>query len=69
MSNTFEMAWPPGSGQVQAFPEIDRVAWFTPADARVRLKPTQIPFVDRLVETIAGVEVPAAPAEPIPDEG
>ncbi len=34
VSNTFEMEWPPGSGQGQAFPEIDRVAWFTPDDAR-----------------------------------
>ena len=34
------------------FPEIDRVAWFGPDEARRRLKPTQIPFVDRLVETL-----------------
>jgi predicted NUDIX family NTP pyrophosphohydrolase len=73
VSNTFEMAWPPGSGQVQAFPEIDRVAWFSPAEARVRLKPTQIPFVDRLVEAMTGAAVaparaPAVPAPPIPDE-
>src|SRR5881396_3163263 len=45
VSNTFEMEWPPRSGGRQVFPEIDRVAWFSPADARVRLKPTQIPFV------------------------
>jgi predicted NUDIX family NTP pyrophosphohydrolase len=53
VSNTFEMEWPPRSGQRQVFPEIDRVAWFSPADARLRLKPTQIPFVDRLVEALA----------------
>ncbi len=52
-SNTFEMEWPPRSGRRQAFPEIDRVAWFGPADARLRLKPTQIPFVDRLLAAIA----------------
>jgi predicted NUDIX family NTP pyrophosphohydrolase len=48
VSNTFEMEWPPGSGRRREFPEIDRVAWFDPVEARRRLKPTQIPLVDRL---------------------
>jgi predicted NUDIX family NTP pyrophosphohydrolase len=52
-SNEFEMEWPPRSGRRQTFPEIDRVAWFEPAEARRRLKPTQVPFVDRLEEAIA----------------
>ncbi len=47
-SNTFEMEWPPKSGRKVAFPEIDRVAWFDPAEARVRIKPTQIPLLERL---------------------
>ena len=47
VSNEFEMEWPPRSGTRQFFPEIDRVGWFGPEDARLRLKPTQIPFVDR----------------------
>jgi predicted NUDIX family NTP pyrophosphohydrolase len=54
VSNEFEMEWPPRSGRRQRFPEIDRVAWFEPDEARRRLKPTQIPFVDRLVETLDG---------------
>lgn len=49
-SNEFEMEWPPRSGRRQSFPEIDRIAWFAPDEARRRLKPTQIPFIDRLVE-------------------
>ena len=53
-SNTFEMEWPPRSGRRQVFPEIDRVAWFEPDEARRRLKPTQVPFVDRLVEAVGG---------------
>jgi predicted NUDIX family NTP pyrophosphohydrolase len=53
VSNEFEMEWPPRSGRRQRFPEIDRVAWFEPDEARRRLKPTQIPFVDRLVELLA----------------
>ena len=47
-SNTFEMTWPPGSGRRQSFPEIDRVEWFSPAEARRRIKATQIPLIDRL---------------------
>ncbi len=54
-SNEFEMEWPPRSGTRQSFPELDRVAWFAPDEARRHLKPTQIPFVDRLVE-ILGAE-------------
>ena len=50
VSNEFEMEWPPRSGRSQTFPEIDRVAWFAPGEARRRLKPTQVPFVDRLEE-------------------
>ena len=48
VSNTFEMTWPPGSTERQSFPEIDRVAWFEPAEARRRIKQTQIPLIDRL---------------------
>jgi len=48
VSNTFEMEWPPGSGRRQAFPEIDRVAWFDPVAARLRLKAAQVPFLERL---------------------
>jgi len=45
---TFELEWPRGSGQVQTIPEIDRVAWFPLAEARVRLLEGQRPFLDRL---------------------
>ena len=53
-SNTFEMEWPPRSGRRQVFPEIDRVAWFAPAEARRRLKEAQIPLLDRLETALAG---------------
>ncbi|HEY7970454.1 MAG TPA: NUDIX domain-containing protein [Candidatus Limnocylindrales bacterium] len=61
VSNTFELEWPPRSGQRKMFPEIDRVGWFGPEDARRRLKATQTPFVDRLVALLAG--------DPTPDDG
>jgi predicted NUDIX family NTP pyrophosphohydrolase len=48
VSNTFELEWPPGSGRIQAFPEIDRVAWFGLPEARRMIKPAQAPFLDRL---------------------
>ncbi|HET7704303.1 MAG TPA: NUDIX domain-containing protein [Candidatus Limnocylindrales bacterium] len=50
ISNTFEMEWPPRSGRRRTFAEIDRVEWFAPDEARRRLKPTQVPFIDRLLE-------------------
>ena len=42
------MEWPPRSGRLQAFPEIDRAAWFTPDGARPKLLAAQWPFVERL---------------------
>ena len=51
-SNTFEMVWPPRSGQVQSFPEIDRAGWFTVEEARVKLLSGQLPFLDRLVALV-----------------
>jgi predicted NUDIX family NTP pyrophosphohydrolase len=48
VSNTFSMRWPPVVGAITAFPEIDRVAWFGPDEARRRLKAAQTPFLDRL---------------------
>jgi predicted NUDIX family NTP pyrophosphohydrolase len=52
-SNTFEMEWPPRSGQHITIPEIDRVAWFEPDEARRRIKDTQIPLIDRLEAALA----------------
>ena len=48
VSNTFEMEWPPRSGRMQSFPEIDRAEWFTLDDAREKLNPAQAEFLDRL---------------------
>jgi len=52
-SNTFSMVWPPLLGRRQEFLEIDRVEWFDPAEARRRLTPAQLPFIERLEETLA----------------
>jgi predicted NUDIX family NTP pyrophosphohydrolase len=48
VSNVFEMEWPPRSGRLREFPEIDRVEWFDLSDARGKIIPEQAPFLDRL---------------------
>lgn len=52
-SNTFRMEWPPRSGQVREFPEVDRVEWFDAASAGRKLNPAQIEFVERLRELLS----------------
>ncbi len=47
-SNTFSLEWPPRSGRVQEFPEIDRAAWCGLDEARVKLVTGQVPYLDRL---------------------
>jgi predicted NUDIX family NTP pyrophosphohydrolase len=46
--NTFEMEWPPRSGKMQSFPEIDRIEWFGLEDARRKMIPAQRALLDRL---------------------
>ncbi|WP_315778516.1 MULTISPECIES: NUDIX domain-containing protein [unclassified Bradyrhizobium] len=53
-SNAFELEWPPRSGRIQRFPEVDRAAWFDLAEARVRINPAQAALLDRLVEIGGG---------------
>jgi predicted NUDIX family NTP pyrophosphohydrolase len=47
-SNSFEMEWPPRSGKLQSFPEVERAAWFSLADARAAILPSQRPILDAL---------------------
>ena len=53
-SNVFEMEWPPRSGKLKEFPEVDRAEFFTEGIARQKIKPTQIPFLDRLRGALRG---------------
>jgi predicted NUDIX family NTP pyrophosphohydrolase len=48
-SNTFTMAWPPGSSKMREFPEIDRAEWFPIEAARRKILPGQAAFLDELV--------------------
>jgi predicted NUDIX family NTP pyrophosphohydrolase len=52
VSNTFEMEWPPRSGKMQAFPEVDRAEFFSIAEARLKMNAAQTVFLDRLLELL-----------------
>jgi predicted NUDIX family NTP pyrophosphohydrolase len=52
-SNLFSMEWPPKSGRRQEFPEVDRAAWFSIAEARVRILSGQAPFLEALLARIS----------------
>jgi predicted NUDIX family NTP pyrophosphohydrolase len=56
-SNTFELEWPRGSGQIRAFPEVDRVEWFPVAQARAKLLKGQLALLDQLMAdpSVAGL--------------
>jgi len=54
-SNTFALEWPPGSGMVQQFPEVDRGAWFTLAEAREKILRGQLPLLEQ-VEALVRAE-------------
>jgi len=47
-SGSFEVEWPPRSGKMQRFPEVDRAGWFDLDMARRKLIPAQAAFIDRL---------------------
>jgi predicted NUDIX family NTP pyrophosphohydrolase len=52
-SNTFTMEWPPRSGQMQTFPEVDRAGWFSIAEAKKRIVSAQAAFLDELEGLLA----------------
>jgi predicted NUDIX family NTP pyrophosphohydrolase len=53
VSNTFSLIWPPRSGRVVEFPEVDRAAWFPEDQAREKINPGQVPFIDELIAILA----------------
>ncbi|HSX35675.1 MAG TPA: NUDIX domain-containing protein [Patescibacteria group bacterium] len=59
-SNTFEMEWPPKSGQTKTFPECDRAAWTPLGIAPHKLVKGQVEFIDRLAKLLH-VEPPPEP--------
>lgn len=51
-SNTFSLEWPPGSGKLMDFPEIDRAGWFSAETAIQKIHKGQMPFIEQLVEVL-----------------
>jgi predicted NUDIX family NTP pyrophosphohydrolase len=47
-SNTFAMEWPPRSGRMQSFPEVDRYAWLALDEARAKITQAQRALLDEL---------------------
>lgn len=61
VSNRFELEWPPRSGRLQSFPEVDRVAWFSCEEAKRKLIAGQAPFIDVLGSLLQGPWPAASP--------
>lgn len=59
-SNTFQIEWPPRSGKMAEFPEVDRAGWFGMAEARQKLLPAQVPLLDELVAVLVALSPPRA---------
>lgn len=62
-SNTFEMKWPPRSGKLQMFPEVDKAAWFGLAVAKEKLNPAQADFIDHLAKVLNRSSLPGIPEQ------
>jgi predicted NUDIX family NTP pyrophosphohydrolase len=54
-SNTFALEWPPRSGRMSEFPEIDRGEFFAVAEALRKINPQQAEFVNRLYDRLESV--------------
>jgi len=54
-SNTFRMEWPPRSGQMRDFPEVDRAEWFALAEARSKINEAQAAFIEALIRKAASI--------------
>lgn len=52
LSNTFTIEWPPKSGKMNSFPEVDRAGWFNLAEAQDKINPAQVDFLLRLSQLI-----------------
>jgi predicted NUDIX family NTP pyrophosphohydrolase len=52
VSNTFDIEWPPRSGRLQSFPEIDRAAWFALPEATRKILRGQVPLLEELAQML-----------------
>ncbi|MCW1908462.1 MAG: NUDIX domain-containing protein [Candidatus Saccharibacteria bacterium] len=61
-SNTFDLEWPPKSGEIQKFAEVDKAQWFSLDAGKIKLNPAQAELIDRLADKL-GLEAPLSPPE------
>jgi predicted NUDIX family NTP pyrophosphohydrolase len=54
-SNTFSLEWPPKSGKLREFPEVDRALWFTLPEARMKILKGQVYFLEKLNERLGTI--------------
>lgn len=52
ISNTFALEWPPRSGKIQIYPEVDRGAWFTFTQAIKKINERQIDFLKQVIANV-----------------
>jgi predicted NUDIX family NTP pyrophosphohydrolase len=52
ISNHFEMEWPPRSGIMASFPEVDRAGWFSVEEASVKVNPAQVKLIEELADIL-----------------
>lgn len=52
-SNTFTIEWPPKSGKIQAFPEMDEARWMVYDEAKIKINPAQILFLERAPDVLS----------------
>jgi predicted NUDIX family NTP pyrophosphohydrolase len=50
--NTFSLEWPPKSGKMKEFPEVDKAEWFTTAVAKEKINEAQIKLIDELISKV-----------------
>jgi predicted NUDIX family NTP pyrophosphohydrolase len=53
VSNTFELEWPPRSGKMIEIPEVDRAAWLSLDEAKIRIIPGQVPIIENLEKILS----------------
>jgi predicted NUDIX family NTP pyrophosphohydrolase len=66
VSNPFTREWPPRSGRLQGFPEVDRAGWFALDAAREKLVPGQRGFLEELASLLARGHTNGGPPPPDP---
>ncbi|MBX4934225.1 NUDIX domain-containing protein [Rhizobium bangladeshense] len=54
-SSEFQIEWPPRSGRIQSFPEVDRAGWFATAEAEIKILKGQLPMLADLVKQLGRV--------------